>query len=209
MGTTQKCPYCGAGWAGTKVSASHLKSCAKKNQAGLNPVKIAPVDFNAGSGVEIGTNSLPGNQQKIYEVYATLVPKSEPGTVDPVQAHREALRQSDETQRRVDRLKDEFNEMKERKAPQSMLESMLESIREQERKLSECYEQENRAAAALRDFEQAEWEKRVKGLDSRGLLKEYRHLDEDRAKLESERRPDGAKLKQIYDRLRTVNALLG
>lgn len=37
MASTQKCPYCGAGWAGSKVSSRHVASCAKKNKAAHNP----------------------------------------------------------------------------------------------------------------------------------------------------------------------------
>lgn len=41
--TTQKCPYCGAGWAGKKVSSRHVSACAKRNSAAQNPVSGAPV----------------------------------------------------------------------------------------------------------------------------------------------------------------------
>lgn len=41
MATTQKCPHCGAGWAGRKVSAGHMAACARKNKAAFRPTEGA------------------------------------------------------------------------------------------------------------------------------------------------------------------------
>lgn len=41
--TTQKCPYCGAGWAGKKISSRHVSACAKRNSAAQNPVSGSSV----------------------------------------------------------------------------------------------------------------------------------------------------------------------
>lgn len=38
--TTQKCPHCGAGWAGKKVSSRHISACAKKTKATRSPVTV-------------------------------------------------------------------------------------------------------------------------------------------------------------------------
>lgn len=54
---TVKCPYCGAGFQGTQVSGRHIRSCKKKNKAGVptTTTGAGPTGYSDSAGDSVNT----------------------------------------------------------------------------------------------------------------------------------------------------------
>jgi hypothetical protein len=76
---TVKCPYCGAGFQGTVVSSTHLRSCQRRMPAAPAAAPIAPT----APGV-IGEDGSPDGIDDLYQRFAASRVELEPVEPEPV-----------------------------------------------------------------------------------------------------------------------------